>query len=770
MALYSKFRLGSIPLSVVMLASLILISPAPASTSTSLVTCVNLQTGTERISHTGSCRYTQEAQANWRKNSTDSVIASGTGAKVITICSNKESSPVSYQVIRAKCAKHQVTTIFSRSGSLPAKPVIAEAVSFDYNSASLKLATDPATNADAPIAFYTITSSTVDTRTPIVTQSQRVYYWKDLSIPITALQASTRYIFTVSATTADGTSPVSISSITVTTPAYVPPASTTSSNAPTLAAPAFTISATSEIKFVNSAISGYAITSTGGAIASYSISPAAPAGLAFNTSTGLLSGSPTVISNATAYTITATNTGGSTTRTFNLTVLGRDYSVGDVGPGGGTIFYVSAEGFSCGPTLTARCNYLEVAPTTITGAPNGLRWAIDSNRFSTVNNLNSPETATSTAIGAGYWNTRAIIQQGNSDTATSAAAAADYYRVESFPGTIDDWYLPSRDELKQLFLARASFDYIVTTYWSSSEASSETAWFQGFYGTPTGDEGAAQKNIGFYIRPIRAFAARTTPVFTLSSTSETLTARTTAISGYTISSTGGSIASYSISPAVPAGLAFNTSTGLLSGTPTETRAATTYTITGSNSYGSATATFRLRVTGDIGDTGPGGGKIFYVSVPGFACGPTLNLICRYLEAAPTTGTAAWNDFYDFYEWSGDVTTQIGTTGTAIGDGLKNTLAMVSLSSTPGKAGTISRAFRGPNNLTDWYLPSKDELNQLYIKKTLVGFYPNTDYWSSSESPVGNGLTGWAWSQFLTDGVQNQDAKNYPIRVRPIRAF
>ena len=150
------------------------LSLATAAPAPQLVTCVDLATSKERISQTGSCRYTQEAKANWQKNSSDSVIASGPSAKVITICSNKESSPVTYQLIRTKCAKHQVTTIFSRSGSLPAKPVIAEAVSFGHDSASLKLAADPATNPDAPIAYYTITSSRVNT--------QRIYTWKDLSL------------------------------------------------------------------------------------------------------------------------------------------------------------------------------------------------------------------------------------------------------------------------------------------------------------------------------------------------------------------------------------------------------------------------------------------------------------------------------------------------------------------------------------------------------------------------------------------------------------
>jgi hypothetical protein len=60
--------------------------------------------------------------------------------------------------------------------------------------------------------------------------------------------------------------------------------------------------------------------SGGGAVISYSISPALPAGLSFNTSTGVISGTPTVISPATGYTVTASNSGGSTTATVTITV------------------------------------------------------------------------------------------------------------------------------------------------------------------------------------------------------------------------------------------------------------------------------------------------------------------------------------------------------------------------------------------------------------------------------------------------------------------
>ena len=87
-----------------------------------------------------------------------------------------------------------------------------------------------------------------------------------------------------------------------------------------VAAPAFTLSSSSQSVTVNTAITTVTNTSTGGAISSYSISPAAPAGLTFSTSTGQLSGTPTTPQSSTVYTITATNASGSSTATFTLTV------------------------------------------------------------------------------------------------------------------------------------------------------------------------------------------------------------------------------------------------------------------------------------------------------------------------------------------------------------------------------------------------------------------------------------------------------------------
>jgi uncharacterized repeat protein (TIGR02543 family) len=73
---------------------------------------------------------------------------------------------------------------------------------------------------------------------------------------------------------------------------------------------------------VNSAISSYSITNSGGPITSYSISPALTSNgtLSFSTSTGLISGTPTATLASTNYTITATNSSGTSTATFSLAI------------------------------------------------------------------------------------------------------------------------------------------------------------------------------------------------------------------------------------------------------------------------------------------------------------------------------------------------------------------------------------------------------------------------------------------------------------------
>jgi hypothetical protein len=68
------------------------------------------------------------------------------------------------------------------------------------------------------------------------------------------------------------------------------------------------------------------------------------------------------------------------------------------------------------------------------------------------------------------------------------------------------------------------------------------------------------------------------------------------------------------------------------------------------------------------------------------------------------------------------------------------------------------------NFTDWRLPTKHELNLMFLAKDDIGGFFITDYWSSTESEFG------AWNQNLDSGQQYENAKSDPYSVRAIRAF
>jgi hypothetical protein len=67
--------------------------------------------------------------------------------------------------------------------------------------------------------------------------------------------------------------------------------------------------------------------------------------------------------------------------------------------------------------------------------------------------------------------------------------------------------------------------------------------------------------------------------------------------------------------------------------------------------------------------------------------------------------------------------------------------------------------------SDWYLPSKDELNKLKINRLAVGGFASNYYWSSTE--YGNDD---AWVQGFFYGSQYLTSKNANRAVRAVRAF
>ena len=172
----------------------------------------------------------------------------------------------------------------------------------------------------------------------------------------------------------------------------------------------------------------------------------------------------------------------------------------------------------------------------------------------------------------------------------------------------------------------------------------------------------------------------------------------------------------------------------------------------------------------VGETGPGNGIIFYYSEAGFSCGPNLSSTCNYLEAAPNTWS---NESADSYiTWSTLANHGIAVTGaddTSIGTGYKNSLAIANQSGNlaASTAAMSAREYDGGGK-SDWYLPSKDELDSLYAQKVTVGgFTTENNYWSSSESSDEG-----AWNQNFGYGYgeQGTNGKFDARAVRPIRAF
>jgi hypothetical protein len=263
---------------------------------------------------------------------------------------------------------------------------------------------------------------------------------------------------------------------------------------------------------------------------------------------------------------------------------------------------------------------------------------------------------------------------------------------------------------------------------------------------------------------VAAIAGVTAPV-----TGATPVTITTAGTGYT-----GTV-SWSTSPATFADATVYTATITLTATSGYTLtgvAADFFTVAGATAVtNSANEGVITAVFYRVGDTGPGGGKVFYVADTAFSCGPTLTATCTYLEAASTTATTnPWIDVY--LSWSTGDNQSISVPNaneTAIGTGYKNSLAIVAQTGNVAatSAAVAARAYRGPNNLEDWYLPSLNELIQLYSQKTSLGGFETDAYWSSSEYEIVN----LASILFFFDGVEGAGEKSTgDVRVRPVRAF
>ena len=200
-------------------------------------------------------------------------------------------------------------------------------------------------------------------------------------------------------------------------------------------------------------------------------------------------------------------------------------------------------------------------------------------------------------------------------------------------------------------------------------------------------------------------------------------------------------------------------------------------IAADSSYNTATASaVSFSIVYAVGDTGPAGGKIFIIP------STTGNSTGKYFEAAIST----WSDGSDGNNrWCNLTTTEIGTNaqGTAIGTGQANTNAIVAVCSSGAAkdADTYSVTYSG-TSYGDWFLPSENELKQLWVQSASVGIPVSktqccptsgpatSSYWSSTEISSARGTPATqAYPASSSTGSDNW-SKIYGFNVRPVRMF
>jgi hypothetical protein len=144
----------------------------------------------------------------------------------------------------------------------------------------------------------------------------------------------------------------------------------------------------------------------------------------------------------------------------------------------------------------------------------------------------------------------------------------------------------------------------------------------------------------------------------------------------------------------------------------------------------------------------GGGIIFFIDNTGQH---------GLIAAATDQGTGI--------RWNNGKNVITNATGIKVGTGKANTNKIVNVQ---GKTGTYAALVcyqHAHNGFSDWYLPSKNELNLLFQQRNVVGGFSATNYWSSSETSQGK-----AWDQEFGGGFQFKDSKSFTLNVRAIRSF
>jgi len=405
------------------------------------------------------------------------------------------------------------------------------------------------------------------------------------------------------------------------------------------------------------AIANNTPSNSGGAVVSYSVSPALPAGINISAATGIISGLPTTVSATATYTITATNPGGSATAILNITVNDATpsalaYSSNPVvyvkgtaiaantpsSSGGAVVSYAVSPALPAGLSLSNSSGVISGTPTASTATANYVVTATNTGGSTTASLSITVIDIAVPPSGLAYSTNPAIYAKGSAiaaNTPSSSGGAVVSYAVNpALPAGLS--MSPETGIITGTPTAiTATADYVVTA---------------------TNPGGSTTASLSITVVDIAV-----PPSGLTYSTNPAIYTKGIAIAANTPSSSGGAVVSYAVNPALPTGLGMSPGTGIITGTPTDISAQATYTVTATNPAGSATASLSIKVndvapgaltytyttrrftTGNAIQTdspsSSGGAVVSYSVLPPLPAGLNLNATTGLITGTPTAITA-----------------------------------------------------------------------------------------------------------------------------------